>query len=59
MINQQRINIERMKNWNTIGGQYRVRIAGLLTGLDLYIEGPVAGVNFYLDNVLGKVQAAG
>jgi glucuronoarabinoxylan endo-1,4-beta-xylanase len=40
--------------WTQITGEYKVIADGNLTALDLYAEGPAAGVNFYIDNVSVK-----
>jgi glucuronoarabinoxylan endo-1,4-beta-xylanase len=40
--------------WVQITGQYKVTADGKLTGLEVYAEGPAAGVNFYVDSVSVK-----
>lgn len=40
--------------WTQITGQYKVTADGKLTALEIYAEGPVPGVNFYVDNVSVK-----
>jgi glucuronoarabinoxylan endo-1,4-beta-xylanase len=40
--------------WTQISGQYTVNPNGLLMLLDLYVEGPPAGVNFYVDDLSFK-----
>lgn len=37
--------------WSQLSGQYTLTVDGTLTGLDIYFEGPVADVNFYVDDV--------
>ncbi len=42
-------------SWTRLSGQFTLDVVGTLITLDLYFEGPAAGVNFYLDDaeVLG------
>jgi hypothetical protein len=37
--------------WTLLSGQYTLTADGTLTDLDIYFEGPAAGVNFYVDDV--------
>lgn len=37
--------------WSQLSGQYTLTVDGELIGLDIYFEGPVADVNFYVDDV--------
>lgn len=43
--------------WTRLSGRFTLEAVGILTTLDVYFEGPAAGVNFYLDDVevLGRV----
>jgi len=38
-------------NWVQISGNFTLDVNGTLAGLDVYLEGPPAGVNFYVDDV--------
>lgn len=38
-------------NWTFISGNFTLDVNGALGGLDVYFEGPPAGVNFYVDDV--------
>lgn len=38
-------------NWTLVAGDFTPPTAGTLSGLDVYFEGPPAGVNFYVDDV--------
>lgn len=38
-------------DWTNLTGTMKIKPAGTLTMLDLYFEGPPAGVNFYVDDV--------
>jgi glucuronoarabinoxylan endo-1,4-beta-xylanase len=40
--------------WTQITGKYTVKSNGLLMLLDLYVEGPASGVNFYVDDLSFK-----
>jgi hypothetical protein len=40
--------------WTQITGKYTVNPNGLLMLLDLYVEGPALGVNFYVDDLSFK-----
>jgi glucuronoarabinoxylan endo-1,4-beta-xylanase len=40
--------------WTQITGQYKVTADGKLTALEVYAEGPAAGVNFYIDSIIVK-----
>jgi GH35 family endo-1,4-beta-xylanase len=37
-------------NWTQLTGGYTLSVNGTLTGLNLYVEGPAAGVDFYADD---------
>ena len=37
-------------SWTQLSGQFTLDVVGTLTTLDLYFEGPEAGINFYLDD---------
>jgi len=43
--------------WTRLSGRFTLEAVGILTTLDVYFEGPVPEVNFYLDDVevLGRV----
>jgi glucuronoarabinoxylan endo-1,4-beta-xylanase len=48
-------------NWTLVSGDFTLEdVNGTLTGLDVYFEGPAAGVNFYVDdaNVYGSESGA-
>lgn len=38
-------------NWTLLSGNFTLEVNGTLTGLDVYFEGPPAGINFYVDDV--------
>ncbi len=38
------------QGWFRLSGSYTVQIAGSLTSLEMYFEGPAAGVDFYVDD---------
>lgn len=42
-------------NWTQLIGSYTLNVSGTLTNLNLYIEGPAAGVSFYADDFLVEV----
>jgi GH35 family endo-1,4-beta-xylanase len=42
--------------WTQLSGGYTLNISGTLTALNLYLEGPAAGVNYYADDFI--VQGA-
>lgn len=39
-------------NWTQLSGNYTLNVSGMLTNLNLYLEGPPAGVSFYADDFL-------
>ena len=39
-------------NWTQLNGSYTLNVSGTLTNLNLYMEGPAAGVSFYADDFL-------
>ena len=39
-------------DWTELSGFFTLQVSGALTGLTLYFEGPEAGVNFYVDDVI-------
>lgn len=39
-------------NWTQLAGGYTLNVSGTLTALNLYMEGPAPGVNFYADDFL-------
>jgi len=39
-------------NWTQLSGGYTLAVNGTLTALNLYMEGPAAGVSFYADDFL-------
>ena len=39
------------KEWTKISGSFTLQADGILAGLDMYFEGPPAGVNFFVDEV--------
>eukprot|EP00984_Skeletonema_dohrnii_P033014 scaffold28333_cov83-Skeletonema_dohrnii-CCMP3373.AAC.1 len=39
------------QDWTLIQGDIAVNVAGTLTGIDLYAEGPAVGVEYYVDDV--------
>lgn len=39
-------------NWTQLTGYYTLNVSGTLTNLNLYMEGPAAGVSFYADDFL-------
>jgi endo-1,4-beta-xylanase len=38
--------------WTQLSGGYTLNVAGTLTGLTLYLEGPAAGVDYYADDFI-------
>ena len=37
-------------NWTLLSGEFTLKVTGTLAVLDMYFEGPVSGVNFYVDD---------
>ena len=40
------------EEWTLISGTYELNVEGTLQALELYTEGPGAGVDYYVDNVV-------
>ena len=47
-------------NWVQLSGDFKLKVSGTLSVLDVYFEGPAPGVNFYVDdaNVYGPEVSA-
>jgi len=40
------------EEWTLVGGLYELQVSGSLKALELYTEGPGAGIEYYVDNVV-------
>lgn len=46
------------EEWTWVGGRYELQVNGTLKTLELYTEGPGAGVEYYVDNVVVREVVA-
>ncbi|MBN1765734.1 MAG: endo-1,4-beta-xylanase [Sedimentisphaerales bacterium] len=46
-------------SWTILSGIFTLEVTGTLSVLHLYLEGPVAGINFYVDDVSVIVSSSG